>query len=141
MSMKIVVCVIYVRYLDHTEPLCGFVESEETARKIDGWWRAQPGDMIGTWEDFEVEVDSRDQILYGVFTGAPTPEITDSSVWDYDPICYGVYTDREEAEKATKPKSIWQANNGPQKYVLPFRLGWTYDRYFPDGKPWPPYRL
>ncbi|UVE01497.1 hypothetical protein [Corynebacterium amycolatum] len=100
MTMKIVVCVVYPRYPDNTEPLGGFVESEETALAIDNWWRAQPGDMIGTWEDFEVEVNSRDQLLYGVFTGTPTLEITDSNFWD--PICYGVYTDREEAERATR---------------------------------------
>ncbi|KAA9224036.1 hypothetical protein F6I42_09990 [Corynebacterium amycolatum] len=138
MTMKIVVCVVYPRYPDNTEPLGGFVESEETARKIDDWWRAQPGDMIGTWEDFEVEVESRDQILYGVFSGTPAHKIDEPDY--YDPICHGVYTDRKVAEHAAKPETMWEANNCPPKFVLPFRLGWKFDRYFPDGKPWPPDR-
>ena len=138
MTMKIVVCVVYPRYPDNTEPLGGFVESEETALAIDNWWRAQPGDMIGTWEDFEVEVNSRDQLLYGVFSGTPAHKIDEPDY--YDPICHGVYTDRKVAEHAAKPETMWEANNCPPKFVLPFRLGWKFDRYFPDGKPWPPDR-
>lgn len=139
MSIKITVCVIYPRYPDNTEPLGGFVESEDTAREIDNWWRAQPGEMIGTWEGFEVEVDSRDQILYGVFSGTPSLKIDDPMFWD--PICHGVYPDREEAERVTSPKSSWTTHNSPPKFVLPFRLGWKFDRYYPDGKPWPPDKL
>ena len=123
MTMKVVVCVVYPRYPDNTEPLGGFVESEETARKIDDWWRAQPGD----------------QILYGVFSGTPAHKIDEPDY--YDPICHGVYTDRKVAEREAKPKTMWAANNCPPKFVLPFRLGWKFDRYFPDGKPWPPDQL
>ena len=139
MTMKIVVCVIYPRYPDNTEPLGGFVESEETARKIDDWWRAQPGDMIGTWEDLR----SRSKAATNSFTEcSPAHPLSKSPIATSGaPICHGVYTDRKVAEHATKPETMWEANNCPPKFVLPFRLGWKFDRYFPDGKPWPPDQL
>ena len=139
MTTKITVCVIYVRYADGTEPLVGFVESEETAREIDRWWREQPGGMKGTWEDFEIEVESRDQTLYAIFSGTPEGDIKTPEFWD--PICFGVYTTLAAAERATRPKWFWQKDYYPIRFVVPFRLGWKFDRYFPNGKPWPPDKL
>lgn len=89
--------------------------------------------MIGTWEDFEVEVNSRDQLLYGVFSGTPAHKVDEPDY--YDPICHGAYTDRKVAEHAAKPETMWEAHNCPPKFVLPFRLGWKFDRYFPMESP------
>lgn len=137
--MKVTICVIYPRFPDHREPLGGFVESEETAQAIDTWWRSQPGNMIGTWEDFDVEIDNRDQVLYGVFTGTPNTDISDPQF--FGPVCHGIYTTRKAAEKATRPTSWREKKYMVPKFVLPFRIGWKSDKYYPDGKPWPPNKI
>ncbi|GAA4790459.1 hypothetical protein FRX94_11285 [Corynebacterium canis] len=135
-GQTITVYVVYPRYPDNTEPLGAFVDSEEKAREIDQWLRSLPGDMMGTWEEFEVEITSPTQVLFGVFTGTPSLEIADPAFWD--PICYGVFAEQSEAENAAQPKTRLERDDCPVKFVLPFRLGWKSDLYFPDGASWPP---
>ncbi|CAB0802288.1 hypothetical protein FRC0265_00364 [Corynebacterium diphtheriae] len=135
-GQTITVYVVYPRYPDNTEPLGAFVDSEEKAREIDQWLRGLSGDMMGTWEEFEVKVTSPTQILFGVFTGTPSLRIDDPDF--RDPICYGVFAKRSEAEIAAQPETRWEKDNCPVKFVLPFRLGWKNKLYFPDGASWPP---
>lgn len=141
MPKTTIVCVMYLRFPDHSEPLGGFVEHETTAKEIDQWLRSQPGGLIGTWEDFEVKIDAPNQMLYAVFTGTPDLPMTADKF--RDPICHGVYTSYEAAEQAIHPKRKWwkREQYDPGKFVLPFRLGWKNAAYFPEGKPWPPDQL
>lgn len=136
MSHNITVCVMYLRYPDGKEPLCGFVGSEEEAKAIDQLLRSSPGGMIGTWEDFNIAIDSLDQLLYGVFTGV----VGAAYEGIHDPICYGVFTAKADAEKAAQPRTKADLQEHLRKYIIPFRLGWMSEQYFPDGAPWPPDR-
>lgn len=136
MLQVITVCVMYIRYPNREEPLCGFVGSEEEARSIDRLLRSIPGGMIGTWEDFKnVTINDPHQILYAVFSGVVGKEYDSMS----DPICYGIFTDRVDAEEAAKPRTKAELRSHVRKYVLPFRLGWLSDQYFPNGTAWPPH--
>lgn len=136
MPRAVTVCVMYIRYPNRDEPLCGFVGSIKEAQSIDQLLRSSPGGMIGTWEDFDnITIDSPNQLLYGVFTGDTGPEYNSQS---HDPICYGVFTDKADAEEAAKPRTKADLQSHLRKSILPFRLGWMNKRYFPNGTPWPP---
>ncbi|KQB83771.1 hypothetical protein [Corynebacterium oculi] len=99
--------------------------------------RSRGQNLEGWWEEFNVENAHTADILYAVIAGnaeSTSPEFPPEG----DPVCLGIYTTQEEAEIAVRPRSQWSARNRQPTSILPFRLGWKRDEFFPDGRPWPP---
>ncbi|KQB87095.1 hypothetical protein [Corynebacterium lowii] len=137
-----IICVVYAHFPDTREPLAAFVETEDEARALDQELRAQGEGTYGFWEDFPIQGPPPGEVLYGLFMG-DVKTTTEVYPWAGDPLCEGIFSTYQDAERATRPKDEREArqwaNQGRRPlYVLPFRPGWKRDVFFEGGVPWPP---